>query len=225
MAWLGWIGGIAAVLLLLIGFSPVRARAQFIRETENDHLSVQIVAIYGLVKYKMEVPYIDFKGLWKGISFKAEETDMNRPSRVEDVKERLTLEKITKQLKQLRRLIDHVRGFDDWLWSTLSHVKCTQIQWTTRVGLDDAADTAVAVGALWALKTTLLGLIFRRIRLEARPRLAVEPQYNQAVFSTVVLCIAEIRLGYAMIAGLLFIVRILRAKEGVKTWQSILFRA
>ena len=224
MTWLWW----AAGLILLFGAamsSRIRIRFHFIREKDNDHLSIHIRALYGLMQYKLEIPYFNFDGIWQGFTIKSEQSNTNQNKLLQKERSHWSMDTVIERFEQATVLIRHVFDFAEWLNVTLSHIKCTELRWTTRIGLGDAADTAVGVGVIWGLKTSLLGFAFRRIRLAAKPRLAVDPQYNRHMISTSLLCIAEIRLGYAMVAGLLFIVRILRVKGGLKTWQNILFRA
>jgi hypothetical protein len=224
MAWL-WIAAIAVVAVIVFA-SSVRIRIHVIREVENDHMSFQITALFGIVRYKIEVPYINFTGL-REFDFKSERSNLTATRLVADDRTKVSLETILERYRKLKILLQHVVGFDEWLTGTLKHIRCTELQWTTRIGFGDAADTAVSVGVLWGLKTNLLGFLFKYVTLDSgnKPRLAVEPQFNRTHFSTMMMCIVRMRLGYAMLAGLLFLVRIMRMKGGIKTWQSILFKA
>jgi hypothetical protein len=224
MAWL-WIAAFAAVTVVVLA-SSVRVRIHVIREVENDHMSFQITALFGLVRYKVEIPYINFTGL-RELDFKSERSNLTATDLVAKDRTKISLEKIIDRFQKLNILIHHVVGFDEWLTGTLSHIRCTELQWNTRIGIGDAADTAVSVGVLWGLKTNLLGFLFKYLTLDAetKPKLSVDPQFNRTHFSTMMMCIVRVRLGYAILAGLLFLVRIMRMKGGTKTWQSILFKA
>ncbi|MNP50215.1 hypothetical protein D3C76_1444640 [compost metagenome] len=100
-----------------------------------------------------------------------------------------------------------------------------ELEWSTNVGLDDAVHTATLTGALWGVKATLVGWLTGYIRLTKRPKLFVVPEFGgKPLFSTEIRCIAEIRCGYAIYAGLVLIVRVLKVKGGVKKWWTILFK-
>jgi hypothetical protein len=53
----------------------------------------------------------------------------------------------------------------------------------------------------------------------------VNPVYDRPAFTTEWSCIAQIRFGYAILAGLQLFIRLKKWKGGVKLWQNILFKA
>jgi hypothetical protein len=224
MIWL-WmillIGMLAAVALA----SMVTIRLHLIRETNNDHFTLKVKALFGLLQYKVEIPYVNFQWL-RGLEFRAERSNMSATGLAADDRAHLSLESIADKYRTLKILVQNFVGFDEWITDTLSHAKCTELQWVTRIGLGDAPNTAISVGVIWGLKTNLLGFITKYITLDSniQPHLAVDPQFNQSHFSTMVISKIRIRLAYVVLAGFWFIVRLLRTKGGLKTWQNQLFR-
>jgi hypothetical protein len=140
-------------------------------------------------------------------------------------KHHITKEKIARFYRSSKLLMENIVGFPVWVKDSLSRVRCTQLRWETRVGIGDAPETAMTTGLLWGVKSSLLGFLFSSMQIETKPKVLVEPQYNQMQFSTEFACIVKIRVGHAMVAGLLLLFRILRVKGGLRTWQSILFKA
>ncbi|MNJ79033.1 hypothetical protein D3C77_769310 [compost metagenome] len=60
------------------------------------------------------------------------------------------------------------------------------------------------------------------ISLKQRPKLFVVPVFGKPpLFATEIECNGEIRCGYAMYAGFVLIVRVLKVKGGLKKWLSI----
>jgi len=80
-------------------------------------------------------------------------------------------------------------------------VKIKKLFLYTEIGLDDAADTALAVGLIWGLK----GLIYSRVAdlfntLESENRLAVVPNFQKPGYVRIdYSCIFEFRLGHIII--------------------------
>jgi len=76
-------------------------------------------------------------------------------------------------------------------------------RWQTAVGTGDAATTALTVGALWALKGSLLSFLHRRYRLPPAATTAkVEPSFAHARLFTEIECIFAFRVGQIMRASL-----------------------
>lgn len=226
MAWV-WILLVIMFVMTVVALallSRVRAHIVYSRESEDDDFYVQIKALFGAIRYRYSLPTIKFEGLKQGVSLETEKTT-NIP--MPDSKDHINVNRkvIVSRYEQFRELISHVLGFHRWLISTLKHTHCSQISWITNVGLDDAAETAITTGMIWGLKTSILGIIFNHIQLEAQPQLAVVPQFNDPQFQTHFDCIIRIRLGYAMLAGLHLLVRIYKVKGGIRTWQNILSKA
>lgn len=221
-----WIILVVMVVIIVIAlFGKVRAHIVYTREADDDdQFYVQIRALFGALRYRYSLPIINFEGMKRGVSLQREKTT-NTP--MPDTKDQTTVNRkdIVYRFEQSKELISHVLGFHRWLMSTLKRTHCSQISWITKVGLDDAAETAIATGMIWGLKTSILGVLFNHIQLEAQPQLAVVPHFNQPQFKTSFDCIIMIRLGYAMLAGLHLLVRIYKVKGGIRTWQNILSKA
>lgn len=224
MAWVWILLVIMFVMTVVALLSRVRAHIVYSREGDDDQFHVQIKALFGALRYRYSLPIIKFEGMKQGVSLQREKTT-NIP--MPDTKDHITVDRkyIVYRYEQTKQLISHVLGFHRWLMSTLKRTHCSQISWITNVGLDDAAETAITTGMIWGLKTSILGIIFNHIQLEAQPQLAVVPQFNDPQFQTHFDCIIRIRLGYAMLAGLHLLVRIYKVKGGIRTWQNILSKA
>jgi hypothetical protein len=192
------------------------------RRKNNDHIQVDVKALFGIVKLRFKIPILQFKGMLKGLDLQTQQTGTGVQK---DGKTHITPQKMKESVHDLDQLIKHTFQFSKWVKSLLSHIKCNKLRWDTRIGVGDAAQTAVATGVIWGLKASLIGYICQYIRLETNPRIYVSPQFNDTHFSTEALCIANIRTGYAISAGLLLLYRIVRVKGGLKTWKNILFKA
>jgi hypothetical protein len=225
MIWM-WIVLIVIVLIAVVALSRVRTHIVYTRESQDDQFDVKIRALFGAFRYRYSISMIQFEGLLKGISAEREKsTNIPMPdSKDQNNKDQINIDRktILTSYEKFKELMHHVIGFHHWLISTLKHTHCTQIRWVTDIGLDDAAETAITTGMIWGLKTSILGVFFNHIKLEAQPQLAVVPQFNQTMFRTHFNCLLRIRMGYAFFAGLQLLVRIYKVKGGIRTWQKTL---
>lgn len=221
-----WLLAAIAVLLIIIVLlsSSIHMRLHFSRQEENDSLIVYLTAIFGLVRLKFQVPIVQFRGILDGLYVKSEVAGKNAQMLKQSM-QNITLEKVITNFQKTKTLYSNFHHFPEWMKETLSRVTCTDFRWTTHLGVGDAANTAVTTGIAWGIKTSFLRYLIRFVGFAKRPDVSVVPQYNRTQFSTEVLCILKIRLGYAILAGLHFIVRIMKVKGGIKIWQNILFKA
>ncbi|TDF99299.1 DUF2953 domain-containing protein [Paenibacillus piri] len=219
-----WIAGTAAVVLVLLAASNVKLRMLILREKKNDEIVLDIQGLYGLVKKRIEIPMLQFHNIKEGIGYKTEFVNSKAQELTHDNRQHINKRTITEAFENMRELFAHCFHLHDWLLGTLKHVHCTGMYWKTEVGLGDAAETAMTTGLVWGLKTSLLGFIFRFIKLDVTPEINVVPLFNQVKFFTDVIWTARIRFFYVMLAGILLLYRILKVKGGLKTWQRLLFK-
>lgn len=223
MIWV-WILLLFIVVMIVILLSNVTTQVVYSRKADDDNFYVLIKALFGVLRFRYAIPIIKFKGITKGVSIDREETtNAPIPDKIDHIK--IDRMDVVSRYEQVKELVGHVLGFNRWLMSTLKRIHCRQISWATDIGLDDAAETAITTGMIWGIKTSILGILFNQIKLEAQPQLAVVPHFNSMQFRTAFECIIVIRLGYAMLAGLHLLVRIYKVKGGIRTWQNILSKA
>lgn len=219
--------GLLAGIGVLVWRSRITIKLFFSREQDNDQLYAEFRGLFGLARFRYEVPVNRLKNLQKGVQLQAEsEWHAGKELTSEDKdKLRNNREKIIRNYREFKMLVDHVFDLHGWIKDVLADVKCTGLRWKTYIGLEDAADTAVTVGVIWGLKASILGFACKYFCMKETPEVAVTPQFAQLQFSTQFQCILEFRLGNAIHAGLFLLVRIMKVKGGLRTWQNILFKA
>ncbi|CAG7641671.1 DUF2953 domain-containing protein [Paenibacillus allorhizosphaerae] len=224
MIWL-WVAGILCFVLLIILFSKIRMRVSFNRQDTNDDLLIDVSALFGLIHLRYSMPVFQFKGMLEGLELKTEQVNANAGHLIGNQHRHITIEKVRRAFHNVQLLLQHCFHFHDWLKAGLSHVHCDRFVWKTSIGLDDAANTAISVGTLWGLKTSLLGYVFRFVHLETEPKLQVMPMFNQMRFEMEAVIEAYVRFAFALKAGILLLIRILKVKDGWKTWRTIVMRS
>ncbi|MDF2924343.1 MAG: hypothetical protein K0R57_3257 [Paenibacillaceae bacterium] len=225
MTWWGWLLLAFIVVLSAAALSSIQMQVFYSRMKDNDRFYFYIEALYGLIKYRYEVPLLAFKGLFKGVEVKQEYVNEQGDRLVGEKTSSIDKDKILEFFRKAKQATQSTFHIKDWVLDMMTRVTCTKLSWNTRIGLGDAPETAIVTGVIWSLKSSALGYLFRHVKRCATPKIQVLPMYNQIHFSTEFSCIAQIRLGHAIFVGLLFLIRILKVKGGIKAWQSILFKA
>lgn len=85
----------------------------------------------------------------------------------------------------------------------LKKIHLLSIRWVSRYGEADANRTALIYGMLWQLKTFVYWLLHLVLTLEDKnPAFDVQADWGKPGFTTEFSCIAEVRTGDAIIAGI-----------------------
>lgn len=210
------------VLLVVVLSSKVTIKLDVVLRKDEYKLLAEIKMIFGLITRKYAVPFHLANG---GIELKKETVPVEegiplRSKEQEDPSSR------TIRYRDYARVLWSTKGFKKWTRQTMAAVHLMDVRWSTRIALEHAADTAVATGLLHGVKHALLGWMSYRLIMEEMPQIDVVPIFNgPPQISTELNCIAKISCGKAMYAGLVLIVRVLKVKGGIRSWQNTLFKA
>jgi hypothetical protein len=197
--------GIAAVMMTI----PLKIQLHLLRKN-NDKIEIDIQMFSGLIRRSYRIPFLQ---LDRGLEGIVKEKNQIGSVEAENRKEiQVNAESVLHTYESMQQRLRDIFYFSSWLMQTLSRVKCTGLRWSTAVGLDDAADTAITAGIIWGLKTSMLGFVFQYIKLADRPHLEVVPKYDQPYFSTELTCRISIRLGYAILSPLSLLWRKLKVR-------------
>ncbi|MBQ4898524.1 DUF2953 domain-containing protein [Paenibacillus sp. Marseille-P2973] len=221
-----WLGSILVLLLLvltLILLSKITFHIKLKKENKDETILIDVTLLFGLLTYHYRIPALGLNKLQDGLWVENNSSDNFFKTHTSAGEQEIDKEKVNLWADQFRDMIRATRGLKKWLNTTLRRVTLVSMEWSTNVALTDAAHTATLTGALWALKTTLIGWLSYHISLRQRPKLFVVPVFGGSpLFSTELNCTAEIRLGNAVYAGMVLVVRVLKVKGGVKKWRSLL---
>ena len=188
-------------LFLLLSLTYININFIFHRINDDDHIQIN-VTILKIIKLKYKIPYIDlvFNGsLRPGIKMKSilasKKSKLSKKINIFNIDE---LKQMYMQFKKMKKMYNKVFSF------LLSKVKYDSIKWYTKVGLSDAALTAIAVGSLWSFKSILLHSIY--IRFEpGNIDINIIPNYNKLIFEIDLNCIIRLKIANIIIAGLKFV--------------------
>ncbi|MCF6094039.1 DUF2953 domain-containing protein [Microaerobacter geothermalis] len=215
-----WIISTMLLLFLFILCSSVRIGIHFLREGENDRLGIDFQWLFGLVHIRREYPLVDWKGIFTGVAVK-EETELGQVGKPLKVKRKsVNASTIISWYQSYRRFLKNFHDVKVIMKTFMNHIRLEKLEWFSRIGTGEAADTGMLTGVIWGIKTMLVGSITRYLKLRTVPRLNVVANFQFSTLTTEFTCIVRFRVGYAMLAGIQLLFN--RQKGREKPWQNIL---
>lgn len=210
------------VLLIVVLSSKVTIKLDVVLRKNEYKVLAEMKMLFGWITRKYEVPFHLANG---GIEYKKETVPVDEGTELGSKEDKETSRRTIRYRDYVRVLLT-TKGFKKWARQTMAAVHLMDVRWSTRIALEHAADTAVATGLLHAVKHTIMGWMSYRLIMDELPEIQVVPVFNgPPQISTELCCIAKISCGKAMYAGLVLIVRVLKVKGGVRSWQNTLFKA
>lgn len=219
-----WAGGFFLLLVVIVLSSPVVVNGFVRRIGNNDDAELSVKALFGLIQYRFKVPFMSMNGMALKVNEQVSASGAGLDT-WKEFNDQIDKDKVVSALEKYKQLLRLTRDLKGWARDTLSKVNLMEWRWSTSIGTGDAMWTAMATGAVWSVKTGIIGVLSQMVQLKNGPIMEVKPNFNQPAFTTEWSCIAQIRFGYAILAGLQLLVRMKKWKGGVKAWQNILFRA
>ncbi|KTD87123.1 DUF2953 domain-containing protein [Paenibacillus etheri] len=217
--------GLLVLAMVLVLSSSIDFRIRCYKHGKNDLLELDVTTLFGLIKLHYELPRLVFKGLEQGVIGKFKETGTAIKG-VDTVKEeQFDKERIEHWRDNIQLAVKSTRGLKKWFKETVSHVKISKLDWSTDFSLGDAADTAIASGAVWGLKWSIVGFISQWVKLKHNPRVFVKPVFqDEHSFSMEFVCEGKMSVSYAVYASLQLLLRVLRETGGISNWRKLLKR-
>lgn len=202
------------VLFMLL---PFHFRLYYERKETEDCFVIDTTALGKLIRYRLTIPAAELVKLrkvpWLESRFKSRGGEIVTHTSSEQVKSRLwlvfSLTHYNEVQEKISKIINLVHDYADFMRWVTSKVRFERFYWVTRIGLADAADTAIAVGFFWSVKGYITAALWHKHYHTAfRPLLKVTPVYNREVFHSDFECIFSVRLGHIIGA----VIRLLRYK-------------
>lgn len=194
--------GFLFLLLLLIWYATVRVEVLYKRERQNDRGEVKIMIFGGLLRFKVNLSELKWKGLDEGVQVKGKMTGKAAKTPTGQKKERVQVNR--RKLKVIRRnymkILHRIDEFQQIMHWFLGKITCEKFVWHTRLGTGDAAEAGILAGLAWVIKWTLVGMLKNRIRWNFTPQVEIAPEFNQAILETYFHSIIRFRIGHAILA-------------------------
>ncbi|MFD2369312.1 DUF2953 domain-containing protein [Brevibacillus sp. GCM10020057] len=213
-----WIILVVVVLMLLLFVTPVQITLFYGRVGENDHAVVEVSAWFRLIHRKYEIPMVFVKQSEAGPELVAKvETVLQKQKTTEKIKD-LTRKQVNKWYHNYREILDKVHDLHPLFNELFRKIRCTRLEWHTRMGTGQAAETGALTGVVWGVKSLIVGVLSHSISLRIIPRLSVEPVWNQALIRTNFHCDLHLMLGHVLVVLAKMYVRLRKGRE--RKWRS-----
>lgn len=182
--------------------TKVKVGINYFHAQDDDSLKVEFRVLFGLIKYKLDVPLIKVDDNSPTIVVK----EKAQKGEEEETKQKETMQfsanDLLNTLKDIKTLLEHVVSFHRIVRHFCQKVSITQIEWQTVMGTGDAALTGMLTGAVWTIKGSIIGIISHYFRMKNSPNLSVHPHFQLAVTQTSFKCMLQFRIGHAIVAGI-----------------------
>lgn len=210
MKWVLWIFIFLLVVIVLILITKIKVKIHYQHVHDNNDFIIKLSAWFGLLRYTINIPVINVDVDSASVEVK-QSTGMSDQTKTVENK-RITPEDIIHILKTMKRVLEHVVGFHKIIRHFLKKVQVKQFEWNSRVGIGDAAHTGTLVGACWAIKGSILGLLTATLHFRVMPSVTITPDFQEQRAETAILCILRFRIGQAIMTG----IKLLRFWKGSK---------
>ncbi|CAI6057399.1 DUF2953 domain-containing protein [Cohnella sp. JJ-181] len=222
-----WIaaGCLLTVVVAAACLSFVRVRVRYSRSGKLDQLIVIVHVLYGLYRFKMEIPTIGLSRT--GLTFHmknqtdadgAENQTGRRPGKL------INMKSLGRLRLAAREMLVSVRRLKPWMLEGLRKIECTRYRLDIRIGTGDAASTGVATGVCWSVMGIAAGVLDRFVKLKTHPHGRVEPEFNRVDLNIVWEADFRIRAGTAAAHALRLLPRIKYGsalRRAYKNWRAV----
>ncbi|WP_096156867.1 MULTISPECIES: DUF2953 domain-containing protein [Bacillus] len=195
------IGLFFLLIFIIILLTKITVQINFHHEQDNDQLTVQLRAWFGLIRYTIDVPLVKVNKNTGSVVVK-EKTKMSGSSNNKEKDKDYSPKDIFYSIRDTYELVRHVVGMHEIARRFLSRVEIKQFEWHSNLGVGDAAYTGVLTGFAWSVKGGIIGFMSQYTRLQAQPFISVTPYFQQKASQTLFKCMIRFQIGNAMLAGI-----------------------
>ncbi|AYV74161.1 DUF2953 domain-containing protein [Bacillus circulans] len=193
--------GAFLLLLLFSFFLKLTIHIRYYHKKDNDDLKIEVRALFGIIRYKKTIPLIKIDEDSPTLVIEEETEITGKKEKIEDTKQ-FSGSDLLNFLSNSQELLNHVVHFHRIVRSFLAKLTIKNIEWSSIVGLGDAAHTGMISGAIWSVKGSIIGMISNYMKLHDMPKINIYPQFQGVASETLFSCMIQFRLGHAMMAGI-----------------------
>lgn len=186
-----------SLIIILLFYMLISIEIKYKRDEENDIIIFHIKTGFGLIKYKIEVPYIDFlKNVENiGIRYKVISKSFIGSRDSISIKRMDTINDIIKIIKQIKLNYELNKESINYL---MKKIRINNIILRISFGFEDAFNTALFYGVLCTLIISILVMLKKKIKMDIK-ELDLRPVFAKEVLKVEFGCIIEVRLGHIII--------------------------
>jgi len=223
MNWIRYILLFLLITVILIILSEVKIHFLVHKEKKNDFIEINLWLFYNLLHIKKKIPMIALESPKEGVKYETDTTISNNKNNKSKKKHRVTPAETKKWHHNYKDLLANVQDFYGIITLFLRHVYIEKYRWETKIGVGEPMETGVLVGIAWSIKSSILGIVSKFVRLRGKPFVNINPDFDHELFQTHFECIVRFRVGNVILTGIRILTKYV--KGGRKKWQeNIQFR-
>lgn len=178
---------------VLLYFMPIQLKFKLLKKNNDDAIIIRLKTLYGLLNLKFELPMLDivFVNGKPALKYKAK-IESNKTNKLfKRISKIFTAEDYSKIKKLFRHdpvLLKRLKKY--WL----KHIRIRELTIILRLGIYDAAITALVCGIAWSFTGAFLSIIKANLDLTAKV-IKITPDFSKECFEMETNCIFNFRLG------------------------------
>ncbi|AIE61032.1 hypothetical protein BMMGA3_13210 [Bacillus methanolicus MGA3] len=200
--WLVIALAILIFLLIIVLASKLTIYLNYDHVQDNDHLKLDFRAWFGLIRYKLKIPLIKIDENSPTIVLKQEKQTGHQKNPSKEETKQYSAEDLLNTFKDSKEILTHVIGLHKIIRKFLKKVSIKQLEWFSVAGTGDAAYTGMLIGALWAVKVSIISVLSINLKLEVMPKISITPNFQRAFSQSTLKCMIQFQVGHAILAGL-----------------------
>lgn len=201
MIWVLYVLLAVVILLVAILFLKLNVMISYFHGNDNDELTITVMALFGLIKYKIKIPVVKVAEDSPSLEVKTKMESGQDEKEIKNESTKYDAEDMLQSFQDTEKLLKHVVGLFKIVRRFLRKVAITEIEWNSIVGVGDAAYTGMLTGAIWSIKGSLIGFISSLMKIKTQPKMMITPSFNQAISQTSFRCMIQFRIGHAIFAS------------------------
>lgn len=213
---------VALFVLALILFSlwlPVSITIQYDRRDKDDEGYIAISWLFGIVHIRRRLTHVETTVGPSGPAVRISHRPVHGNSRAQAQHSAEKRKTHSVSTADVWRFLREWREWEIWfkrmrpiVTGLLRRMHILRLRCHLQLGTGDVVTSGMTCGTLWALASTGVGVLSHLCKLEQMPDLQIQPNFQRAAFESSLLCIAEVRAGYAIGAGVRLI-RVWRRRQ------------
>lgn len=200
-------------LVSFLAWLPLRVRVWLNRQQGDDEGLLEVDYLFGLLRWKRKLFSVRVQGSKEGPSVSVNhgqpaesQSSQSWTPTPEGAKNRnhteLTTEEVWRFLKEWSRWKDAFDRLRPIVRHLLKRTWFRQFQVQLTIGTSEVVSTGLAYGATWSLINSFLAPLTYWSNFPERPHVNISADFEKARLEGSAKCIVEVRLGYAIFAGL-----------------------
>jgi hypothetical protein len=199
---------LSMLLLFMIGavvvlFSlPIRVHVEFVQRQGDTDGSLDVRYLFGIVHLRRRLYGVQTTMSDDGPAVKATHGKTGNKSKGNSDHTVLTAREVMHIIVHWRAWVELAKDMWTPFRGLLRGVHIEQCQVNALVGTGDVVLTGVVNGSMWGIVSSLVGRMTYLCQFDAPPDVSIQPDFQRPFFETRIDCIARVRAGHAMLAGI-----------------------